>query len=339
MTHILLTPITIRNLTLPNRIFQAPLAGYSNWPFRLMCHRYGGPGLLATEMISAQSLKQAKEKNAFYLERHPEEPHLQYQIWGTDPQAIGDAARICAEAGADTIDLNCGCPARKITAPGAGAAILRDPALIGACVAAMRKAVDIPISIKIRIGPNRECWNCLDVARIAEGEGADFLTIHGRHGKEAYATPVRYEHIAAVVAALSIPVIGNGDVLDGAGAERMVKETGCAGVMVGRGCMGHPWVFAGIKAFLEGHAWHAPSGVIRGKILTENFDYLLTLMGEHRATRHIRKLAAFYSRGLTGSREFRMEVNCINTADDFHAIVQRHFHQCTPLDTPSDINP
>ena len=325
MTHPLLTPLSIRGLILPDRLFQAPLAGYSNWPFRVAQAKAGAPGLSATEMISAQSLAIVQSRTMPYLARHPDERRVQYQIWGTDPDYVGPAARICAENGADAIDLNCGCPAVKIAASGAGAIFMKNPRRIGACVAAMRRAVELPVSIKIRIGPDRGTWNAVEVAHIAQEEGADFLTIHGRHGKESYATPVRCDEIAKVVAAVRIPVIGNGDVRDGASADRLMRETGCAGVMVGRACMGNPWVFAQIRVELSGGVWTPPTLGAWGQALLGNFDMLAEMMGEERASRHIRKLAAFYSRGLQGSRDFRMTVNYITTRASFHELVGRHF--------------
>ncbi|MBN1256565.1 MAG: tRNA dihydrouridine synthase DusB [Planctomycetes bacterium] len=323
-TH-LLTPWVIRGLTLHNRILQAPLAGYSNMPFRLMCWQYGRPGMLATEMISAQALVRGCKHNEYYLLRHEEEGPLQYQLWGTDPEALAEAARICTGRGAAAIDLNCGCPVRKVNASGSGVTMMRDPALIARCIAAMRQAVDLPLSAKLRVGPMPDNFNAVEIARGVVEAGADFITIHGRHGKEAYNTPARLAEIARVVEAVAIPVIGNGDVCDGKSALRMEAETGCAGVMVGRGCMGNPWVFDRISTEISGKAWTEPSREARGEVLLKNFRMLVKLIGAERATRHIRKLASFYSKGLQGSREFRMGLNFCHTPQEFEAHAARHF--------------
>lgn len=276
-------------------------------------------------MISAQSLVQGGARNAFYLGRSSREGPLQYQLWGRDPTALAEGARHCASAGADAIDLNCGCPARKVVAGGGGVALMREPQRVGRCVAALRQAVELPLSIKIRVGPDRQHFNALEVARIAEAEGIDFLTMHGRHGREAYSTRVRTEPIAEVVAGLAVPVIANGDVRDGATADHLVRASGCAGVMVGRACLGDPWVFQRIRTELGGRLWTPPSFAERGEVLLRNYRGLVALMGEDRATRHVRKLAAFYSRGVVGARDFRLGLNRCQNREDFTALVGCHF--------------
>jgi nifR3 family TIM-barrel protein len=324
--HPLLEPITIRGLTLPNRILQAPLAGYSNAPFRLLCRRLGDPGLVATEMISAKALVLGNPHNAFYLHREPGEGPVQYQLWGTEPAALEAAVRICEEHGADAVDLNCGCPVRKVNASGAGVKLMTDPPLIARCVEAMRRGTDLPVSVKIRVGPDAQTFNCIEVGRLAADAGVDFLTIHGRHGKERYATPVRAEWIRRVVEDLHpLPVIANGDVCDGETADRLHRLTDAAGVMVGRACMGDPWVFARIRAELKGEVFVEPGGAERGSVLLEHYRRLVEIMGEYRATRHVRKLAAFYSRGLAGSRRFRTGLNQCRDAESFTAHVREHF--------------
>jgi nifR3 family TIM-barrel protein len=303
----------------------APLAGYNNLAFRLQCRRQGNPGFVATEMISAKSLAVPRAVNEKYLIRSDEEGLLQYQIWGTEPELIANATQICEARGADLIDINCGCPVRKVIASGSGVAFMKDPEGIAACVQAMRNATALPISIKIRIGYDAQHWNGLEVAQAAAEAGIDFITIHGRHGKESYATPVRMEEIGRIAGEMAIPVFGNGDVRDGASAARMVAETGCDGVMVARACMGNPWVFDQIQTELTGAAWSPPTSHERGRVLRENYEQLLGLMSEDAATRHIRKLACFYSKGVIGSREFRLEVSACQTREHFHELVDKHF--------------
>lgn len=322
----ILSKTTIGSLVLENRILQAPLAGYSNMPFRLMCWECGHPGMLATEMISAKSLSYARDRNEFYLLKHKDEGPLQYQLWGTEPEYFASSAKICEERGASAIDINCGCPVRKVNASGSGVSIMHKPELIGQCISAMKKAVKIPVSAKIRIGPTREKWNGIEIAKIAEDSGADFITVHGRHGKESYNVPARYDEIKKIVEAVKIPVFGNGDVRDGQTAAKMLENTECFGIMVGRGCMGNPWIFDKIKTELSGETWQQPSGLERGKVVLKNYEMLVELMGEEPATRHIRKLACFYSKGLTGSREFRMDMNYISDRKSFVEHVNKHFH-------------
>ncbi|MFW5858106.1 MAG: tRNA dihydrouridine synthase [Planctomycetota bacterium] len=323
--HPLLAPWTLRDLRLQNRILQAPLAGYGHLPFRLQCRIHGRPGLVATEMISAAALHQGNPRNAFYLERHPEEGPVQYQLWGADPAHLAEGTRRCRDAGADAVDLNSGCPVRKVLAAGAGVALMRDPAHLARCVAAMRGATDAPVSAKIRLGPDPRTPNALEVARAVEDAGADLLTVHGRLGGEAYNVPARADAIAAVVAAVGIPVVANGDVADGPSADRLQRATGCAGVMVGRACMGDPWVFARIRTELAGAPWTPPTVAERGEALVACYRMLHGRMGEDRATRHIRKLASFWSKGLPGARVYRLGLNDCPDAASFLRHTTAHF--------------
>lgn len=316
----------IGSLVLANRILQAPLAGYSNMPFRMACWEYGKPGMLATEMISAKSLSySANEKNKFYLMKDNSEGPLQYQIWGTEPELAGKAALICEQSGASAIDINCGCPVKKVNAAGAGVVLMKKPELIGQCIKEMKANVTIPVSAKIRIGPEKDNFNGCEVAAVCEENGADFITVHGRHGKESYNSPIRYDEIKRIVDSVKIPVFGNGNIFDGTSAAEMLEKTGCYGIMVARGCMGNPWVFERIKKEISGECWIPPSLQTIGEVLLENYNRLIKITGENHATRHIRKLACFYSKGMNGSKEFRFGVNHITDKESFEKHVKYHF--------------
>jgi len=317
-------PLILRGFTVRNNLFQAPLAGYSCAPFRLLAWRLGKPGLLFTEMISANALAQNVASQEKYLLKLPGEGAVAFQLWGREPNALGQAARIAEERGADAVDLNCGCPVRKVRAAGAGSRLMEEPERIGRIVKIMRQNTTRPLSIKIRVGPNNSICNAVEIARIAEAEGADFVTVHGRHAGEAYGTPCRYGEIAKVVQALGIPVIGNGDVRDGATARRMFMETGCAGAMVGRACMGAPWVFARIEEELTGKAFDGPPLEEVGSLFLQHHDLLVDLIGADKAIRQCRKLGSFYSRSIPGAREFRNRLNFCNSRDDLLALV----HEC-----------
>ena len=318
-------PLTIGALTLENNLVQAPLAGYSSLPFRLLSWTMGRPGLLATEMISARALQQGSDSQEQYIARSPDEGPVLYQIWGADPDAVGYAAARVTERGADAVDLNCGCPVRKVRAANAGSKLMEDPPLIGRLVAAMRKNTALPVSVKIRVGTGEGHFNGAEVARIAEAEGADWITVHGRHAKESYGTPCRYGEIARVRGAVGIPVVGNGDVRDGESARRMFEQTGVDGAMVGRACMGAPWVFDRIKAECAGGAYEAPSPPEIGRVILRHHDLLVELIGRDRAIRHCRKLGSFYSRAFAGAREFRNQLNFCHTRDDLAALIERYF--------------
>jgi len=322
----MIKPLMFRGLQLENNLFQAPLAGYSSAPFRLLIWKLGRPGLTFTEMISAQALKQNKETQNRYMVRLPEEGPVSYQLWGREPEALGRAAKICVERGADAVDLNCGCPVRKVRAAGAGSKLMEDPLLIGRIVAEMRRAVQIPVSIKIRVGPDPRTFNAIEVARIGEAEGCDWITVHGRHAGEAYGTPCRYDEIAKVVSSVNIPVIGNGDVRDGATMQR-IMQTGCAGAMVGRACMGAPWVFSLIRAELGEQEAERPDLEQVGEILVQHHDLLVDLVGADTAIRQCRKLGSYYSKTMRGAREFRNKLNFLNTREELVALVREHFSE------------
>ncbi len=319
-------PLKIRNLVLENNLVQAPLAGYSSMPFRLLTWRWGRPGLLATEMISANAMKQGAPSQEQYLAKSPEEGPVLYQLWGADPEALGIATRMVTERGADAVDLNCGCPVRKVRAAGAGSKLMEDPLLIGRIVKAMRANTDLPLSIKIRVGPDATTRNAIEIAKIAESEGVDWLTVHGRHAKEAYGTPCRYDEIAKVVQAIkTIPVVGNGDVRDGNTAIAMFSRTGVAGAMVGRGCMGIPWSFKKIKDECAGVVFTPPDLPEIGKVILDHHDLLVDLIGDERAIRHCRKLGSFYSKSFSGAREFRNQLNFCHTRDDLAGLITQYF--------------
>ncbi|MCL2001665.1 MAG: tRNA dihydrouridine synthase DusB [Planctomycetes bacterium] len=318
-------PLTLGPLTLENNLIQAPLAGYSSLPFRLLAWESGRPGLLATEMISASALKQGSASQERYLVKSSDEGPVLYQIWGAEPEAVGYAAAVVTEHGADAVDLNCGCPVRKVRAADSGSKLLEDPSRIGRLVAAMRKSTRLPVSIKIRVGTDREHFNAVEIARIAESEGADWITVHGRHAKEAYSTPCRYDEIARVVQAVKLPVVGNGDVKDGATAARMFAETGAAGAMVGRACMGQPWVFVRIKMECAGQTYTPPVLSEIGAVLLRHHDLLVGLLGPERAIRHCRKLGSFYSRSFVGAREFRNQLNFCHKREELAKLVERYF--------------
>lgn len=318
-----LQPLQIRGLVLGNNLLQAPLAGYSSAPFRALVWRLGRPGLLATEMISARAIEVGAASQEKYLAKSPDEGPVAFQLWGASESAVEIAARTAEEHGADVVDLNCGCPVPKVRSAGGGSKLMEDPALIGRLVAAMRRGTTLPVTIKIRVGINQFNYNGVEIAKIAENEGVDLITVHGRHAKERYSHPARLEKIAEIVAAVRVPVVGNGDVHDGASAANMFAQTGCAGVMVGRACMGAPWVFAQITAELSGQEWVAPPAREMAQIMLEHYDLLVGLIGEDKAVRQSRKLGAFYSRGMHGAKDFRNALNTMRSRAELEELLAR----------------
>ena len=323
MATIYLRPLTVRGLSLCNNIVQAPMAGFSNAAMRLLARRWGNPGLCFTEMISSSALVQNPLAQQRYLFLYPEEGPVAFQLWGRDPHILGEAARVAAERGAAAIDLNCGCPVRKILAAGAGVKLMEDPVFLGKIVARMRQSINLPLSIKIRLGPSLDRSNAVEIARIAAEEGVDFITVHGRYGGESYGAPCRYERIAEVVTAARMPVFGNGDVRDGRTAAAMFAKTGCAGVMIGRAALGAPWVFAKIAADLRGEAYEPPPPLI-GEIFLHHYDLLTEIVGKA-AILHCRKLGCFYSKGRAGGKELRVRLHQCRSREDLLVMVARYF--------------
>lgn len=315
-------PVKLKKLVIENNIWQAPLAGYSSMPFRILTWRLGRPGLLATEMISARAVEQKNEKQEQYLIRSEQEGPVAYQLWGCNESAIEYAAGVVEDRGADVVDLNCGCPVKKVRAAGAGSKLMEDPLLIARLIKAMRRGVkNIPVTIKIRVGTSDRNYNGVEVAKIAEDAGVDLITVHGRHACERYSHSVRYEKIQEIVEAVKIPIIGNGDVCDGVSAKEMFDRTGCAGVMVGRACMGSPWIFDKIKLELSGNDWVGPDKVELASVMLEHYDLLVSLVGKDRAIRQSRKLGAFYSKGIIGARSFRNKLNNMKSREDLEELV------------------
>ena len=222
----------------------APMAGVTNAPFRLVA-RECGAGWLTSEELDARALVEGNARTRDLMRYLPEERPLALQLLGADPDVLADAARRLEAAGADAVDLNMGCPVPKIVAKGQGAALMRDPLGAALIFRAMRKAIAVPLTVKIRGGWDERTVNAVEIARIAESEGVAGITVHPRTRSQQYTGRAPWDVIASVVAAVRLPVIGNGDVRSGADARAMIAATGCAGVMIGRGALGRPWVFAG----------------------------------------------------------------------------------------------
>jgi tRNA-dihydrouridine synthase B len=272
----------------------APMAGVTNAPFRLVA-RGCGAGLLTSEEIDARALVLGNRKTAALALHLPEERPLAMQLLGADPDLLAEAARRLEADGADAIDLNMGCPVAKIVAKGQGAALMRDPFRAAVIFRTMRKAIQVPLTIKIRGGWDDHAVNATEIARIAETEGVDAVTVHPRSRSQQFTGVAPWDVIARVVAALRIPVIGNGDVRTHDDARAMVEATGCAAVMIGRGALGAPWVFAG----------RAVSREERTGIVRRHAELILTLLPPALALVQLKKHLAWYSRGLPRAAETR----------------------------------
>ena len=288
-----------------NGALLAPLAGISNLPFRLIA-RAQGCSLAYTEMISANGLVRKTAKTYEYLKTCEDDRPLGAQIFGADPQIMAEAARIVADTGVDLIDINMGCPVRKVIKAGAGAILMKDPALVARIVEAVKKAVKIPVTVKIRSGWNRSSINAVEIARIAEDCGADAITVHARTADQGYSGNADWKIITDVKKAVKIPVIGNGDIRQPQDAVKMLAETDCDAVMVGRGSLGNPWIFKGISQALSCQETnYLPTLGQRREMIENHWKMEAELLGSKLAGKSFRKHILWYTKGLDNSHKFR----------------------------------
>jgi nifR3 family TIM-barrel protein len=312
--------MTIGTLLLKNKMILAPMAGITNVPFRLI-NRDFGVGLTFTEMVSANGLIRGMKKSRYYLNAHPDDRPLGVQIFGADPSILAEAARIITDMGADLLDINMGCPVKKVVKTGAGAALLKDPPRIAAILKAVRKGTHLPLTVKVRAGWNQRCINVLEVSKIAEDAGVDALIVHPRTADQAFSGMADWSIIEKVKGQLHIPVIGNGDIKKGEDAVRMMRMTGCDAVMVGRGCLGNPWIFEQIDAHLQGLVDPPPPSLVqREQLLRHHLTLELATAGETAGMKMFRKHLLWYTKGLNGGAQFRQ---MIATVEDKNLLLDK----------------
>jgi tRNA-dihydrouridine synthase B len=310
---------------LRNRLFVAPMAGITDRPFRRLARRFGA-ALAVSEMVSARPELRESRKTRLRLDHRGETGPISVQIAGADPAMLAEAARYNAGLGADIIDINMGCPAKKVCNALAGSALLEDEALVARILEAVVAAVDLPVTLKIRTGPHPGRRNAPRVARIAEAAGVRLLAIHGRTRACAFNGEAEYDTIREVKAAIRIPVVANGDIRDGEDARRVLAATGADGVMIGRAAQGRPWLFRDIAHYLgTGERLAPPPCAEIGVLLDEHLDELYTLYGEAQGSRVARKHIGWTVRGLPGGEPFRATVNRLDGAAAQRAAVNDYF--------------
>jgi tRNA-dihydrouridine synthase B len=293
-----------------SNIIQGPLAGVSTAPFRELIWRHSQPAYCATEMISCKTLLHAsKQIQKRYIIKSNIEGAVCFQLSGNDPVELAEATKIATDCGANLIDLNCGCPVKKIRSKGAGSKLLSEPQRLYQLIRAMKDNTTVPVSIKIRVdGGSDEIFNDALIAMLYEA-GNDFVVIHGRHWTEHYETPCRYDQIAYFVERLTMPVIGNGDIACVASLKNMLA-TGCAGVMIGRAGVGQPWLIAKLMAEVNGEKYETPSNAaIREMFLTHVYQLAELLEDERVAVREARQFAKYYARNVANRDAFVTAVN------------------------------
>ena len=306
----------------------APMAGVADRAFRELCMSFGAD-YCVSEMVSSKGIAYNSQKSADLMELSEDEHPCAVQIFGSEPETMADAARFALRYRPDVIDINMGCPAPKISGGGSGAALMRDPALCGRIIAAVVKAVDIPVTVKIRSGFDSDHINAVEIARIAEDARAAAVTVHGRTRAQFYAPPVDLDIIREVKRAVSIPVIGNGDVTDAQSAKHMYEYTGADHIMIGRGALGNPWVFREVNAYLgEGRILPPPGLDEKLDVLYRHISRIVELKGEYIGMREARKHTAYYIKGVKGAAKLRSAAFSMETLNDLKRLIESIASSC-----------
>lgn len=306
-----------------NPFVLAPMAGVTDKAMRLICRRYG-VGLEVTEMVSAKALHYKNKKSYELFDLIDEEEPIAVQLFGSEPDIMAEGARLAVAHGAKMIDVNMGCPVPKVANHGEGSGLLRTPETAFAIIRAMRDAVDVPLSAKIRIGWEERDPHIADFARGLEAAGCDFLAVHGRTRSQYYSGDADWSAIAEVVKAVQIPVLANGDVVDAASARAILDSTGAAGVMVGRGALGRPWLFAELLADWQGKPLpEEPNISERARVMLDHAALACRYKGERIAMQEMRKQIGWYVKGLPHAAALRRDACLMNTYDDLEQLLKR----------------
>lgn len=318
-------PFSIGSVTFPNQLALAPLSGITNLPFRRIARELGA-GMVVSELVSSNGLVQANRRTRKYLLTHPDEWPVVMQIFGDDPEPMAEAARMAEQAGAHVVDINIGCPVKKVVQRGAGCALMRDLPRAARLISAVANAVSVPATVKIRAGWSAGEVNAPEFAAMAEDQGAQAVTVHGRTRQQMFSGRADREVIRRTVERVNIPVIGNGDVTDAESARGMLEETGAAAVMIGRAAQGNPWIFGQIaEAWRTGVRPPAPSVAERLRVIRRHTAMYVEHAGENTAVREMRKHLCWYTRGLPGGARFREQVQGVNRLIEMEEVLERFF--------------
>lgn len=298
----------------------APMAGVADRAFRELCVGYGA-SYVVSEMVSSKGLTMCDRKSKKLLQLSEKEMPAAAQIFGNDPEIMALSAKSCLEYNPVAIDINMGCPAPKIAGNGGGSALLKNPGLAQKIMESVRQAVDIPVTVKIRLGWDSDSINCIEMAQRAQKAGMDAITVHGRTRQQMYAPLVDRKMIAEVKKSVDIPVIANGDIIDGISAAQMIEETNCDYIMVGRGALGRPWVFSQINAYLkDGVILPEPPVSERMRVMVEHIKKICEYKGEKIGIREARKHAAWYIKGVKGAAAYRQQVGMLESIEQLEEL-------------------
>lgn len=313
--------LKIGNVTLDNPYILAPMAGVSDMPFRVLCKEQGA-GLVCMEMVSAKAIKYENKNTESLMEISPLEGPVSLQIFGSDPYVMSEVAKSIEEKPFDILDINMGCPVPKIVKNGEGSALMKDPKLIHKIVSHVSKGIKKPLTIKIRTGFDENNLNAVEIAKIIEDAGGAAVAIHGRTREQYYSGHANWDLIAQVKDAVSIPVIGNGDVTSPERAHEMYKHTACDGIMIGRACQGNPWIFSSLLDYDKtGNYQAVPTAVQRMEMMLRHAQMQLDLKGEYIGVREMRKHITWYTSGLPNSAKLRGQINAVESLEQLRELL------------------
>lgn len=311
-----MSTLQIGNVTLDNNVILAPMAGVSDLPFRLLCRELGA-GLVCMEMVSAKAIFYNNKNTDTLMEIHPEEMPVSLQLFGSDPKIISEMAKRTEERPFSILDINMGCPVPKVVNNGEGSALMKNPKLVEEILTALVKAVNKPVTVKIRKGFDEEHINAVEIAKIAESCGVAAVAVHGRTREQYYSGKADWDMIAKVKEAVSIPVIGNGDVDSPQAAKALLEHTGCDGIMIGRAAQGNPWIFRDVVSYLEsGIIPQAPTNAEKKELILRHAALQLEYKGEYTGVREMRKHLSWYTFGMPHSARFRQTINTMESMDE-----------------------
>lgn len=313
--------LKIGNAELENRYILGPMAGVTDLPFRLLC-REQGAGLLCMEMVSAKAIYYNNRNTESLLEIHPDERPVSLQLFGSDPKIMSEMAKRIEERPFAILDINMGCPVPKVVKNGEGSALMKNPKLVYDIVSAVVKAIEKPVTVKIRKGFDDNHVNAVEIAKIIEEAGASAVAVHGRTREQYYSGRADWEIIRQVKEAVSIPVIGNGDVTSPQKAEELVRQTGCDGIMIARGAEGNPWIFSEMIAYEEtGNVPPRPDKDAVREMMLRHARLQLQYKGEFCGIREMRKHVAWYTKGLKGAARLREKVNAVESLEELENLL------------------